>query len=116
MSAIEASGLLFSGVAEKQHATDTSQRMEVIELPEAAHPFFVAVQFHPEFKSRPLEPSPPFRGFVQASAVRLSTCAVQSMCASLLYIDRCLLGCVRARQVDGPHFARGPASAGHQSK
>ncbi len=40
--------------------------MEIVEL--ADHPFFLATQFHPEFKSRPLRPSPPFFGFVQACA------------------------------------------------
>jgi CTP synthase len=39
--------------------------VEIIELP--SHPWYVAVQFHPEFKSKPLEPHPLFAGFVQAS-------------------------------------------------
>ncbi|HRV81844.1 MAG TPA: CTP synthase, partial [Planctomycetota bacterium] len=39
--------------------------VEIIELPE--HPFFVGVQYHPEFKSRPLAPHPIFRGFVAAA-------------------------------------------------
>jgi len=39
--------------------------VEIIELPE--HPFFVGVQFHPEFKSRPLAPHPIFAGFVAAA-------------------------------------------------
>ena len=39
--------------------------VEVIELPE--HPFFVASQYHPEFKSRPLRPQPLFREFVGAA-------------------------------------------------
>jgi CTP synthase len=39
--------------------------VEIIELP--AHPFYVAVQFHPEFKSKPLKPHPLFAGFVEAS-------------------------------------------------
>jgi CTP synthase len=38
---------------------------EVIELP--GHPFFIATQFHPEFKSRPLNPHPLFLGLVEAS-------------------------------------------------
>jgi CTP synthase len=38
--------------------------VEIIELP--AHPWYVAVQFHPEFKSKPLKPHPLFAGFVQA--------------------------------------------------
>ena len=32
------------------------------------HPFYVATQYHPEYLSRPLKPSPPFHGFVMASA------------------------------------------------
>ncbi len=39
--------------------------VEIIELP--THPWYVAVQFHPEFKSKPLKPHPLFAGFVQAS-------------------------------------------------
>jgi CTP synthase len=42
--------------------------VEVIELPE--HPFFVASQYHPEFKSRPLRPQPLFRDFVGAALER----------------------------------------------
>ena len=39
--------------------------VEMIELP--GHPWFIAVQFHPEFKSKPLEPHPLFAGFVEAA-------------------------------------------------
>jgi CTP synthase len=39
--------------------------VEIIELPQ--HPWYVAVQFHPEFKSKPLKPHPLFAGFVEAS-------------------------------------------------
>jgi CTP synthase len=39
--------------------------VEVAEIPD--HPWFVAVQYHPEFKSRPLSPHPLFREFVRAS-------------------------------------------------
>jgi CTP synthase len=39
--------------------------VEIVELPE--HPFFIGVQFHPEFKSRPLDAHPIFRGFVGAA-------------------------------------------------
>jgi CTP synthase len=42
--------------------------VEVIELEN--HPFFVASQFHPEFKSRPERPAPLFRGFVAAALIR----------------------------------------------
>jgi CTP synthase len=39
--------------------------IEIVELKD--HPWFVAVQFHPEFKSRPVEPHPLFKGFIGAS-------------------------------------------------
>jgi CTP synthase len=49
--------------------TSPDERLvEVIELPD--HPFFVASQFHPEFKSRPTRPEPLFREFVGAAARR----------------------------------------------
>jgi len=42
---------------------------EVVELPN--HPWFVAVQFHPEFKSKPLAPHPLFAGFVEAGITKM---------------------------------------------
>jgi CTP synthase len=39
--------------------------VEIVELPD--HPVFLGCQFHPEFKSKPLEPHPLFREFVAAS-------------------------------------------------
>ncbi len=45
--------------------TPDSTYVEIIEIP--AHPFFLACQFHPEFKSKPLEPHPLFREFIAAS-------------------------------------------------
>ena len=41
--------------------------VEIVELPKDVHPWFVAVQFHPEFKSRPNRPHPLFNGFIKAS-------------------------------------------------
>lgn len=41
--------------------------VEIVELPKSVHPFFVGVQFHPEFKSRPLRPHPLFYGLVKAA-------------------------------------------------
>jgi len=59
---MEDEGLVASG-------TSPDERLvEVIELPD--HPFFVASQFHPEFKSRPTRPEPLFREFVGAAARR----------------------------------------------
>jgi CTP synthase len=57
---LEAAGLLLAGLSPDE------QLVEIIELPE--HPFFVASQFHPEFKSRPDAPHPLFHGFVEAAA------------------------------------------------
>jgi CTP synthase len=59
---LEAAGLVVSG-------TSPDERLvEIIELHD--HPFFVASQFHPEFKSRPERPSPLFREFVAAALER----------------------------------------------
>ncbi|XP_065837653.1 CTP synthase 1-like [Oscarella lobularis] len=45
------------------------KRMEILELP--GHPYFAAVQYHPEFLTRPLKPSPPFLGLLLASCNKL---------------------------------------------
>jgi CTP synthase len=59
---LEQAGMIFSGTS------PDDRLVEVIELPE--HPFFVASQYHPEFKSRPLRPQPLFREFVGAALER----------------------------------------------
>ena len=59
---LEQEGLVCSGTS------PDDRLVEVIELPD--HPFFVASQFHPEFKSRPLRPQPLFREFVGAAVQR----------------------------------------------
>jgi len=56
---LESAGLVVGGTS------PDGRLVEAIELP--AHPFFVAMQAHPEFKSRPERPSPIFRGFVDAA-------------------------------------------------
>jgi CTP synthase len=60
---LEDAGLVFSAT--------NKNRMEMLELP--GHPFFFATQFHPEFKSRPTRPSPPYIGFVEACKVNKRT-------------------------------------------
>mmetsp|Transcript_47679 Transcript_47679/g.79103 ORF Transcript_47679/g.79103 Transcript_47679/m.79103 type:complete len:696 (+) Transcript_47679:132-2219(+) len=62
VSQIEQNGLRFTGKDEK------NERMEIIELPVKQHPFFFGCQFHPEFKSGPLRPSPPFQGLIKAAS------------------------------------------------
>ena len=54
-----AAGLVISG------ASPDNELVEMIELPN--HPYFVACQFHPEFKSRPQQPHPLFRSFISAA-------------------------------------------------
>ena len=58
----EAAGMVFSG------SSPDGKLAEVVELPN--HPFFVASQFHPEFKSKPFDPHPLFEAFVRASGKR----------------------------------------------
>ena len=41
--------------------------VEIVELPQPKHPYFIAGQFHPEFKSRPTAPHPLFLGLVTAA-------------------------------------------------
>jgi CTP synthase len=57
------SGMVFSGVYQE------ADLVEVVEVPE--HPWFLAVQYHPEFKSRPNRPHPLFVSYVKAAAARL---------------------------------------------
>lgn len=58
---LEKAGLVIAGVNPKQNL------VEIIELPVSVHPYFVGVQFHPEFKSRPMKPHPVFDGLVKAA-------------------------------------------------
>jgi len=46
-------------------STPDSTYVEMVEIP--GHPYFIGCQFHPEFKSKPLEPHPLFQEFVKAS-------------------------------------------------
>ncbi|MDB3871166.1 CTP synthase (glutamine hydrolyzing) [Euryarchaeota archaeon] len=57
---IESAGLIYVGKDE------TGQRCEIMELND--HPYYVGTQYHPEFKSRPGKPSPPFLGLLMAAA------------------------------------------------
>uniref|UniRef100_M1BXT2 CTP synthase n=1 Tax=Solanum tuberosum TaxID=4113 RepID=M1BXT2_SOLTU len=62
---LEDAGLSFTGKDESGH------RMEIVELPN--HPYFIGVQFHPEFKSRPGTPSALFLGLIAAATGQLET-------------------------------------------
>ncbi len=88
---LEEHGLRFVGKDE------TGTRMEVVEL--QGHKFFVATQFHPEFKSRPFKPSPLFLGFVMAAAGTLDNREWPLM--------RIFHGCVLARCTSVTLFTQG---------
>lgn len=67
---IEKAGLIFSG------RDETGERMQVAEIKD--HPFYVGMQSHPEFCTRPLVPSPPYLGLVAAACGQLDEiCASQ---------------------------------------
>ena len=58
----EKQGMIFSGLS------PDSKLPEIIELNN--HPWFIGVQFHPEFKSRPLAPHPLFSSFIKAAKIK----------------------------------------------
>ncbi|MHA2063620.1 MAG: glutamine amidotransferase-related protein, partial [Candidatus Thorarchaeota archaeon] len=57
---LESKGMLFSGMAPEKRI------VQILELPKTMHPFFFATQFHPELSSKPLQPNPVFKGFIEA--------------------------------------------------
>lgn len=61
---LEEAGMVFSGTS------PDGVLMEIAELPKSVHPFFVGVQFHPEFQSTLLKPHPIFRDFIRAAIRR----------------------------------------------
>ena len=61
---LEARGLNVSGLS------PDGKLVEIVELPRTKHPYFIACQFHPEFKSRPTAPHPLFVGLVSAALKR----------------------------------------------
>ena len=61
-AALVEAGMVISGIN-----TDLDL-IEVVELPD--HPFFIAVQYHPEFRSKPMRPHPIFREFIKAAGAK----------------------------------------------
>jgi len=61
---LEKGGLIFSG------QSPDKRLMEIAELPREKHLFFLGTQFHPEFKSHPLNPHPLFREFIKSAIVK----------------------------------------------
>ena len=58
---LRAAGLVISALTQREHLT------EIVELPHEVHPWFVGVQFHPEFRSTPWNGHPLFNAFVKAA-------------------------------------------------
>ena len=58
---LENGGVTFSG------KSPDGRLMEIMELPQEVHPFFMGIQFHPELQARPLSPHPLFTAFIKAS-------------------------------------------------
>jgi len=63
---LKKAGLIISGRSVKESL------VEIIELPKKIHPFFMATQFHPEYKSKPLKPHPLFLEFIKAAVYNSS--------------------------------------------
>jgi len=61
IQAFEENGMVLSGTAPDESL------MEIVELPPSQHPWFLGCQFHPEFKSNPMNPHPLFREFIKAA-------------------------------------------------
>jgi CTP synthase len=61
---LQKQGLIISGTS------PDGKLVEAIELPKSMHPFFVATQYHPEYKSRFLRPNPVFVSFIKAASLK----------------------------------------------
>lgn len=61
LDTLRKSGLVISALTQREQLT------EIVELPQSAHPWFVGVQFHPEFKSTPWNGHPLFNAFIKAA-------------------------------------------------
>jgi len=61
LKALSEAGLVISAKTQREHLT------EIVELPQSTHPWFMGVQFHPEFKSTPWAGHPLFNAFVRAA-------------------------------------------------
>ncbi len=64
LNALQQAGLVISALTQREQLT------EIIELPQSVHPWFMGVQFHPEFKSTPWDGHPLFNGYIKAALER----------------------------------------------
>ncbi|HET6786428.1 MAG TPA: CTP synthetase, partial [Aquabacterium sp.] len=58
---LQQAGLVISAITQREKLT------EMVELPQSVHPWYVGVQFHPEFKSTPWDGHPLFTGYIKAA-------------------------------------------------
>jgi CTP synthase len=70
---LRAAGLVISALTQREHLT------EIVELPQSQHPWFVGVQFHPEFKSTPWNGHPLFNAFVKAALDHQKTPTIEEV-------------------------------------
>jgi CTP synthase len=61
LDTLRSSGLVISALTQREHLT------EIVELPQTVHPWFIGVQFHPEFKSTPWDGHPLFNAYIKAA-------------------------------------------------
>ena len=61
LAALRQAGLVISAFTQREHLT------EIVELPQSVHPWFMGVQFHPEFNSTPWAGHPLFIAFIKAA-------------------------------------------------
>ena len=61
LSKLEDAGLVISAITQREKLT------EIVELPRSVHPWFMGVQFHPEFKSTPWDGHPLFTSYIKAA-------------------------------------------------
>ena len=61
LDVLRKAGLIISALTQREHLT------EIVELPQSVHPWFIGVQFHPEFKSTPWDGHPLFNAFIRAA-------------------------------------------------
>ena len=69
LDTLRKSGLVISALTQREHLT------EIIELPQNVHPWFMGVQFHPEFKSTPWDGHPLFNAYIAAALAQRATAA-----------------------------------------
>ncbi|MBC7437593.1 MAG: CTP synthase [Bdellovibrionales bacterium] len=70
-------GLVISALTQREHLT------EIVELPQTEHPWFVGVQFHPEFKSTPWDGHPLFNAYIAATIAQHAQAPVEQSAKSL---------------------------------